>query len=52
MEIKNIMNKEINESISIISTCPAKLFKDKQQGLWDGIQKHYPGMNFYFYHEP
>ena len=42
---------EIGKEISIVSTCPARLFNDKHQGLWDGIQKYYPDVNFYFYHE-
>lgn len=41
----------INKEISIVSTCPARLFNNKYQGLWEGIQKYYPGLDFYFYHE-
>ena len=41
----------LKDKISIVSTCPARLFNDKHQGLWKGIQKYYPDVNFYFYHE-
>ena len=41
----------LHEKISIVSTAPARLFYDKNHGLWEGIQKHYPDVNFYFYHE-
>ena len=42
---------DISKEISIVSTCPARLFNDKHQGLWRGIQKYYPNVDFYFYHE-
>ncbi len=41
----------ISNKISIVSTAPSGLFYDKNHGLWEGIQKYYPGVNFYFYHE-
>ena len=43
--------KELYKNISIVSTCSARLFNSKYQGLWKGIQEHYPDINFYFYHE-
>jgi len=42
---------DVGKEISIVSTCPARLFNDKHQGLWNGIQKYYPSIDFYFYHE-
>jgi hypothetical protein len=42
---------KISEKISIVSTCPARLFNHEGQGVWEGIQKYYPNINFYFYHE-
>lgn len=41
----------ISDKISIVSTAPSRLFYDKNHGLWEGIQKYYPDVNFSFYHE-
>tara|TARA_R100001594_G_scaffold131182_2_gene170671 strand:+ start:3275 stop:4063 length:789 start_codon:yes stop_codon:yes gene_type:complete len=41
----------LHEKISIVSTAPSRLFYDENHGLWEGIQKYYPNVNFYFYHE-
>ena len=43
--------KNIHKQVSIVSTAPARLFYDKNHGLWEGIQKHYPNVDYYFYHE-
>ena len=43
--------KNVHENISIMSTANSRLFNDKFAGLWTGIQKYYPKINFYFYHE-
>ena len=43
--------KNINEQVSIVSTAPTRLFYDKNHGLWDDIQKYYPNVDYYFYHE-
>ena len=43
--------KNIHKQVSIVSTEPARLFYDKNHGLCEGIQKHYPNVDYYFYHE-
>lgn len=45
------MSKKVSDYVSIVSTCCARLFNDKHQGLWNDIQKYYPDVNYYFYHE-
>ena len=42
---------KIHEEVSFISTFSARLFYDKHAGGWETIQKYYPKVNWYLYHE-
>lgn len=42
---------KVEDYISIVSTSSSRLFNHEKQGIWEGIQKYYPNVKFYFYHE-